>query len=345
MGAGILHKYGSFIDLQGANPISMGEGDTPLIYSKYLSDHINANVYLKLEGSNPSGSFKDRGMVVAVSQAIFKNKETLICASTGNTSASASAYAAKFGLTSAIIVPQGNIAKGKLAQAMAFGAKIIAIDGSFDDALNLVREMENQPGIEIVNSINPFRIEGQKTAAFEIIDSLESIDYLCIPVGNAGNITAYWKGFKQYSDSSSFSMPKMLGFQAEGASPIVSGNIVKSPETIATAIRIGNPASWKQANNAVDESSGGIYSVTDEEIIDAYANLARKDGVYCEPASAASVAGLLKLSDSLINFSGKTITCVITGNGLKDPSTSEKYASSKIYEIDSDLDQVLEVIS
>jgi len=344
MGIGILHKYKDHIDLDGASPISMGEGDTPLIYSDYLSKETGASVYLKIEGCNPSGSFKDRGMVVAVCKALQKNKKVLVCASTGNTSASASAYAAKFGLTSAIIIPSGNIAKGKLAQAMAFGAKIVAIDGSFDDALNVVRKLENESSIEIVNSINPHRIEGQKTAAFEIIDSLGSIDYLCIPVGNAGNISAYWKGFKEYSPLKNFDPPKMLGFQAEGSAPIVKGKVIDNPDTIATAIRIGNPASWKNAELALAESDGSIHSVTDDEIIESYVNLARKDGIYCEPASAAGVAGLLKLSKE-VDFNKKKITCVVTGNGLKDPSTSEKFASTDIYPAKSELSEVLEAIN
>ena len=344
MSSGILFKYKERIDLDGANPISMGEGDTPLLYSDFLSDKTGASVYLKIEGCNPSGSFKDRGMVVAVCKAIQKEKKVLVCASTGNTSASASAYAAKFGLASAIIIPSGNIAKGKLAQAMAFGAKIIAIDGSFDDALNIVRKLENNENIEIVNSINPYRIEGQKTAAFEIIDSLGSLDYLCIPVGNAGNITAYWKGFKEYSDSRAFAMPQLLGFQAKGAAPMVNNKIVENPETIATAIRIGNPASWSKAELAISESNGGIFSVTDDEIIDAYVNIARNEGIYCEPASAAGVAGLLKLSKDKLDIGGKTVTCVLTGNGLKDPETSEKFASSNIFEVKSDIADVLEII-
>ena len=343
--SGILYKYHDYIDLEGAQPISMGEGNTPLIFSDYLSDRTGAKVYLKLEGSNPTGSFKDRGMVVAVCKALQSGKKVLVCASTGNTSASASAYAARYGLISTIIVPGKKIAKGKLSQAMAFGARIIAIDGSFDDALNIVRDLSKEEGIEIVNSINPYRIEGQKTASFEIIDEINSIDYLCIPVGNAGNITAYWKGFKEYSDSHSFNLPKMLGFQAAGAAPIVSGKIVEKPETIATAIRIGNPASWNYANNAVEESDGGMFSVTDKEIIDSYITLARKEGVYCEPASAAAVAGLLKLSGDQIDFSNKVVTCVITGNGLKDLDTSDEYASVNIFEVQSDFREVLKIIS
>ena len=340
---GIIENYKEFINIGNATPISMGEGGTPLLRSEYLSKKINSDVYIKVEGCNPSGSFKDRGMVVAVCNALYNNKKVLVCASTGNTSASASAYAAKFGLVSAIIVPNGNIAKGKLSQAMAFGAKIIGIDGSFDDALNIVRKLENYDEIEIVNSINPFRIEGQKSAAFEILDEIGEIDSLCIPVGNAGNITAYWKGFNEYNKKFKYKLPKMYGFQAEGASPIVKGEIVENPETIATAIRIGNPASWDKANEAVADSFGAINSVSDDEIIDSYKNLARKDGIFCEPASAAGIAGLIKNS-SKYNFSGQKIVCVVTGNGLKDPETSEKHANTKIFEVNSNIDDILKVI-
>ena len=280
---------------------------------------------------------------MAVCMALHNKKKVLVCASTGNTSASASAYAAKYGLVSAIIVPNGNIAKGKLSQAMAFGAKIIAIDGSFDDALNIVRKLENYDEIEIVNSINPYRIEGQKSAAFEILDEIGEIDSLCIPVGNAGNITAYWKGFNEYSKKLNYKLPRMYGFQAEGASPIVKGKIVENPETIATAIRIGNPASWGKANEAVTDSDGGINSVSDPEIVESYKNLARKDGIFCEPASAAGIAGLIKNSEKY-DFSGQKIVCVVTGNGLKDPETSEKHASTDIFEVNSNIDDVLKVI-
>ena len=341
---GIINRYKEYIDIGEAKPISMGEGSTPLLFSEFLSNKINAEVYIKVEGCNPSGSFKDRGMVVAVCMALHKKKKVLVCASTGNTSASASAYAAKFGLVSAIIVPNGNIAKGKLSQAMAFGAKIIAINGSFDDALNIVRKLERYDEIEIVNSINPYRIEGQKSAAFEILDDIGEIDSLCIPVGNAGNITAYWKGFKEYNNKFKFKLPRMYGFQAEGASPIVSGKVVENPETIATAIRIGNPASWDKADEAVAESKGGINAVTDDEIIDSYKNLARFDGIFCEPASAAGIAGLVKNSDKY-NFEGQKIVCVVTGNGLKDPTTSEKHVSTEIFEVSSNINDVLKVIN
>tara|TARA_B100000941_G_scaffold290531_1_gene272861 strand:+ start:4806 stop:5837 length:1032 start_codon:yes stop_codon:yes gene_type:complete len=341
---GIIERYKEFIDIGDADPISMGEGSTPLLSSEFLSKKIGADVFIKVEGCNPSGSFKDRGMVVAVCRALFKKKKILVCASTGNTSASASAYAAKFGLISAIIVPNGNIAKGKLSQAMAFGAKIIAIDGSFDDALNIVRKLEDYDEVEIVNSINPYRIEGQKSAAFEILDDIGEIDSLCIPVGNAGNITAYWKGFREYNEKFGFKLPKMHGFQAEGASPIVKNEIFENPETIATAIRIGNPASWSKANEAVTDSSGSIDAVTDEEIIESYVNLAKFDGIFCEPASAAGIAGLIKYSRKY-KLARKKIVCVVTGNGLKDPSTSEKHASADIFKVDSNLDDVLKVIN
>ena len=329
---GVLSKYKEFIKPNDLPLISMGEGNTPLIKAPQLTNLIEGNVYLKLEGCNPTGSFKDRGMDVAISGALKENKKHIICASTGNTSASASAYGARYGLQSIVIVPESNIAKGKLSQALAYGARIFAIRGNFDDALDLVKETRDQLNVEIVNSINPLRIEGQKTAAFEIIEDLgDSPDMLFIPVGNAGNITSYWKGFNEYYNfSKSTKKPNMMGFQAEGSSPIVNNKIVESPETIATAIRIGNPASWDGALNARNESEGMVDSVSDQEIIDAYLFLARKEGVFCEPASAASVAGLIKLSKKDFNFVGKDIVCVITGNGLKDPELPLKYSGIDI---------------
>ena len=329
---GLLSKYQRFIKPHNLPLISMGEGNTPLIKAPELEKITKANVYLKLEGCNPTGSFKDRGMVVAISGALKDNKEHIICASTGNTSASASAYGARYGLETLVIVPESNIAKGKLSQALAYGARIFAIKGNFDDALELVRQTGQELDVEIVNSINPLRIEGQKTAAFEIIESLgDSPDIVFMPVGNAGNITSYWKGFKEFfNEKKSTKNPKMMGFQAEGASPIVRNKVVTSPETIATAIRIGNPASWEGALNAKKESDGIIDSVTDNEIIEAYLLLARKEGIFCEPASAASVAGLIKLSKNDFNFYGKDIVCVITGNGLKDPEMPLKYANIDI---------------
>tara|TARA_B100000029_G_scaffold494643_1_gene558652 strand:+ start:46 stop:1122 length:1077 start_codon:yes stop_codon:yes gene_type:complete len=339
---GILKKYKNFLEPKDLPLISMGEGNTPLIEAPQLAGITKANVYLKLEGCNPTGSFKDRGMVVAISGAIKENKGHIICASTGNTSASASAYGARYGLQTIVIVPESNIAKGKLSQALAYGARVFAIRGNFDNALDLVKEAGEQLNVEIVNSINPLRIEGQKTAAFEIIENLgNSPDMVFIPVGNAGNITSYWKGFKEYLNfSKSTKTPNMMGFQAEGSSPIVNNKIVESPETIATAIKIGNPASWEGALNAKKESEGIIDSVSDQDIIDAYLFLARKEGVFCEPASAASVAGLIKLSKNGFNFSGKDIVCVITGNGLKDPEIPLKYSGIDIEVINPNIGEL-----
>jgi len=292
-------------------------------------------VYLKYEGLNPTGSFKDRGMTMAVSKAIEEGSKAIMCASTGNTSASAAAYAARSGIRCIVLIPKGAIALGKLAQALIHGAKVIAVDGNFDDALNLVREITNKYPITLVNSLNPYRIEGQKSGAFEICDTLsDAPDFQCIPVGNAGNITAYWKGYREYNEKGkSTKRPKMCGFQAEGAAPIVKGEIVKEPETIATAIRIGNPASWKQAEAARDESGGLIDMVTDSEILSAYKILAECDGVFVEPASAASVAGLIKLKKQGYFNEQRTmnneqrvtrIVCILTGHGLKDPERAIK---------------------
>lgn len=302
-------------------------------------------LYFKLEGCNPTGSFKDRGMVVAVAKAIEEGHKAVACASTGNTSASASAYAATTGLKSIIIIPRGKIAVGKLAQAIVYGASIIAIDGNFDQALKIVMGLTQKHPIALVNSVNPYRIEGQKTASFEIIDELgEAPDLLFIPVGNAGNITAYWKGFKEYYDAGKAGKkPQMMGFQAEGAAPIVRGHIVEKPETIATAIRIGNPASWKKAEAARDESGGIIDMVSDEEIMKAYGIMARKAGIFGEPASAASLAGLLKLKEKGRDFSGKTIVCVVTGTGLKDADIAIKGAKDFI-ETKADLQSVEEAL-
>jgi len=298
-----------------------------LIYSANLSEKIGGGyeVYLKFDGANPTGSFKDRGMTVAVSKALEEGSKAIMCASTGNTSASAAAYAAKAGIKCFVLIPNGKIALGKLAQSLIHGAEVLAVDGNFDEALNLVKDITDRYPITLVNSLNPFRIEGQKTGAFEICEALEgSPDLHFIPVGNAGNITAYWKGYKEYKAAGRIkSLPKMMGFQAEGAAPIVRGRIIKNPETIATAIRIGNPASWKKAEAARDESGGAIDIVSDKEILAAYKMLACKEGIFAEPASAASVAGLLKLSRRgfFRKRSGKKIkiVCVLTGHGLKDP--------------------------
>jgi threonine synthase len=325
MGSGVLARYGRFLPITPATPtITLGEGDTPVVRSPRLEREIGcAELYFKLEGCNPTGSFKDRGMVVAVAKAVEARSSAIICASTGNTSASAASYGAICGLTTIIVVPKGNIALGKLAQAIVYGARIIAVDGNFDQALEIVRGLVEKHPVTLVNSLNPHRIEGQKTAAFEIVDRLgEAPDYLFIPVGNAGNITAYWKGFVEYNAAGKASQtPKMMGFQAEGAAPIVRGERVPQPETVATAIRIGNPASWKKAVAARDESGGVIDSVSDEEILAAYHLLATQGGIFGEPASAASLAGLIKLSRRQ-DFSKNRVVCVVTGSGLKDPDTA-----------------------
>jgi threonine synthase len=311
--------------------ITLDEGNTPLIYAEHISGLLGKgfDVYLKYEGLNPTGSFKDRGMTVAVSKALEEGSKAVICASTGNTSASAACYAAKAGLRCVVLIPEGAIALGKLSQALIHGAKVLAVKGNFDDALTIVREISRKHPLTLVNSLNPFRIEGQKTGAFEIADALgDAPDFHAIPVGNAGNITAYWKGYKEYKTEGIIrTLPKMLGFQAEGAAPIVRGHPVKEPKTIATAIRIGNPASWKQAEAARDESGGLIDAVSDDEILAAYKLLASKEGVFVEPASAASVAGILKLAKNGFFTERRTtnherrirIVCVLTGHGLKDP--------------------------
>src|SRR3954465_9536664 len=292
--------------------VTLGEGDTPLIPAPRISERVGADVWLKFEGANPTGSFKDRGMTVAVSAAVAEGAEAVICASTGNTAASAAAYAGRAGLRGAVIVPGGKIATGKLAQALMHGARVIALRGNFDQALALVRELASKHPIALVNSVNDYRLQGQKTAAFEVCDQLgEAPDVLCIPVGNAGNITAWWRGFKEYEVA-----PRMFGFQAEGAAPLVNGAPVENPETVASAIRIGNPARWEGAMDAVTSSRGEIRAVSDAEILDAYAFLGANEGVFCEPASAASGAGLLKCGAE-----GKVV-CVLTGHGLKDPTTA-----------------------
>ena len=327
---GVLLRYKEFLPVTADTPLfSLGEGDTPLVRCEELERGIGCGeLYFKLEGCNPTGSFKDRGMVVAVAKALEVDSKAVMCASTGNTSASAAAYAAYSGLTAIIIVPKGKIALGKLAQAIVYGAKIVTIDGNFDQALQIVRSLTEKHPVTLVNSLNPYRIEGQKTAAFEIIDTLsEAPDYLFIPVGNAGNITAYWKGFVEYYQTGKArKKPRMMGFQAEGAAPIVRGYAIDKPETVATAIRIGNPASWQRALDARDESNGIIDMVSDGEILSAYRLLATKGGVFGEPASAASLAGLIKLSRNGMDFSSKKVVCVITGTGLKDPDAALKSA-------------------
>ncbi len=342
MGIGVLVRYKQYLPVTPATPIvNLGEGDTPLVRSQALEKELGCGeLYFKLEGCNPTGSFKDRGMVVAVAKAMEAKSRAIICASTGNTSASAAAYGARCGLKTIIVIPKGKIALGKLAQAIVYGAQIVAIGGNFDQALDIVRSLAEKYPVTLVNSVNPFRIEGQKTAAFEVIDILgDAPDYLFIPVGNAGNITAYWKGFVEHHKAGKVKRtPKMMGFQAEGAAPIVRGHKVDKPETVATAIRIGNPASWKGAEAARDESGGIIDCVSDAEILAAYHRLATQEGVFGEPASAASVAGLIKHAPRL-DLSGKRVVCVITGSGLKDPDNAMKDAPA-ITELPADLAQV-----
>ncbi|MCL2379145.1 MAG: threonine synthase [Defluviitaleaceae bacterium] len=324
---GLINEYQAYLPVTSKTPfLSLHEGNTPLIKSEALSRELDINLYIKYEGLNPTGSFKDRGMVMAVAKAIEEGSRAIMCASTGNTSASAAAYAARSGLKCIVLIPDGNIAFGKLAQALIYGAEVLAINGNFDNALEIVKEITNDYPVSLVNSLNPYRIEGQKTAAFEISDVLKKApDFLAIPVGNAGNITAYWKGFTEYySAGKNATCPRMLGFQAAGAAPIVNDKIVENPETVATAIRIGNPASWQGAKNAVSESKGLIDSVTDEEILAAYKLLASKEGIFAEPGSAASIAGVIKHKEKGLFNKGATVVCVLTGNGLKDPDNAYK---------------------
>ena len=347
--SGVIDRYREFLPVSDATPlVSLGEGSTPLVRSQSIGDSLDCkDLYFKLEGCNPTGSFKDRGMVMAIAKALENGKKRIICASTGNTSAAAAAYGARYKLETLVLVPAGEIALGKLAQAMAYGARILAVNGSFDDALNAVRSIVEVMDIELVNSVNPYRIEGQKTGAFEIVDDLgEAPDFLCIPVGNAGNITAYWKGFREYqAKGRTETTPRMMGFQAAGAAPIVRGQPVLKPDTIATAIRIGNPASWEKAEAARDESDGLIDMVDDDEIVAAYLRLAREEGIFCEPASSASVAGLLKLPELGVDLTGKTVVCILTGNGLKDPGTAEKRALVELEYVEPDIDSVMNALN
>lgn len=322
---GIIREYRERLPFDGEDRvISLGEGGTPLVHAEKLSERVGAQVHLKVEGANPTGSFKDRGMTAAVTRAVANGTKMVVCASTGNTSASAAAYAAKAGIGCAVVLPAGKIAAGKLAQAIVHGAKLVAVDGSFDDCLVIVREMEKNYPVELVNSVNPVRLEGQKTAAFEIVDALgDAPDIHCLPVGNAGNISAYWMGYTEYANyGPATRRPQMWGFQAAGSAPLVSGEIVSAPETVATAIRIGNPASWQLAENARDESQGRIEAVSDEQILEAQRLLSSTEGVFVEPASAASVAGLLVAADRGEVPTDVTIACTVTGNGLKDTETA-----------------------
>jgi threonine synthase len=325
--AGLLRRYGDRLPLTPNTPvISLGEGSTPLVRSRRIVERVGCKeLWFKLESCNPTGSFKDRGMVLAVARALESQAKAVLCASTGNTSASAAAYAAHCGLEAYVLVPSGNIAQGKLAQAVAHGAKVLNIRGNFDDALRIARVISEQHPVALVNSVNPYRLEGQKTAAFEIVDALgDAPDLLFIPVGNAGNISAYWRGFVEYYHAEQATKkPAMIGWQAEGAAPIVRGEPVADPQTIASAIRIGNPASWRLAEAARDESGGAIQSVTDDEILEAYRLLAQEEGIFCEPASAACVAGLLKdARNGTREMGNAVVVCIITGHGLKDPETA-----------------------
>ncbi len=321
MAAGLIERFRDHLPFAPQDPVvSLGEGSTPLVLAERVSERVGAEVWLKLEGLNPTGSFKDRGMTCAVSAAVREGAEAVICASTGNTAASAAAYAARAGLTGAVIVPEGKIATGKLAQALMHGAKVIALHGNFDQALEIVRELADDHPIALVNSVNAFRLEGQKTAALEILEAVGDIDALCIPVGNAGNITAYWKGFTEAGSSP----PRMLGWQAEGAAPLVLGHRVQAPETVASAIRIGNPARWEEAMGAMSASHGDIRAVSDAQILDAYRFLAACEGIFCEPASATGVAGLLAHGAE----GAERVACVLTGHGLKDPQTALSQAEA-----------------
>jgi threonine synthase len=323
---GLIERFRDRLPFEPGDPVvSMGEGSTPLVRADHISELVGREVWLKLEGLNPTGSFKDRGMTCAVSAAVREGAQAVICASTGNTAASAAAYAGRAGLTGAVIVPEGKIATGKLAQALMHGARVVALRGNFDQALELVREICSRHPIALVNSVNPFRLEGQKTAAFEVLEDLGGdVDAVCLPVGNAGNITAYWKGFTEWDPARPG--PQLFGFQAEGAAPLVTGQRVEKPETVASAIRIGNPARWEEAMSAMRDSRGGVKALSDEQILDAYRLLAAREGVFCEPASAASVAGLIHHGAG----DAQRIVCVLTGHGLKDPQTALEQAGSVV---------------
>jgi threonine synthase len=331
MSVPLIERYRDRLPFGAGDPVvTLHEGSTPLVPAPVLSERVGVEVHLKLEGANPTGSFKDRGMTCAVSAAVRDHAEAIVCASTGNTAASAAAYAARAGLRGAVIVPEGKIATGKLAQALMHGARVVSLRGNFDQAFALVRELVERRPIALVNSINPYRLEGQKTAAFEVFEDGGEPDALCIPVGNAGNVTAYWQGFQELGVA-----PRMLGFQAEGAAPLVRGERVERPETVASAIRIGNPARWEEAMGAIVGSAGAIRAVSDAEILDAYRLLAGREGVFCEPASAASVAGLLRYGAD----DAERVVCVLTGHGLKDPQTALEQAGA-VVPCEPDLDAV-----
>lgn len=346
----LIEYYKDFLPIKDNTPIiSINEGFTPLIKADRIAERTGIKgltVYLKYDGLNPTGSFKDRGMTMAISKAVEEGSKAVMCASTGNTSASAAAYSSRAGLKCYVLIPDGYIALGKLSQAMLYGAEILAVNGNFDEALEIVLTLTKNYPITLVNSLNPYRIDGQQTASFEICDYLEKApDYLCIPVGNAGNITAYWKGFNAYFDKGKIpKKPKMYGFEAEGSAAIVRGERIYKPETIATAIRIGNPASWEHAVNAAKESNGMIDCVADPEILDAYRDLGKLEGVFCEPASAASVAGLYKASKAGLVEKGSTVVCVLTGNGLKDPDCAIKNSNCEVKKTSSNIDEIVSLL-
>ena len=346
---GLINRYREYLPVTDTTPVvTLNEGNTPLVKADNLARKIglDCEIYLKFEGANPTGSFKDRGMTMAVTKAKEEGANAIICASTGNTSASAAAYGAKAGIKTFVLIPDGYIALGKLSQAMMYGAEIIAIQGNFDQALDCVREISATHPITLVNSVNPYRIEGQKTGAFEICDALgKAPEYHFIPVGNAGNITAYWKGYKEYhAEGTIKNLPMMMGFEAEGSAAIVRGERILKPETLATAIRIGNPASWKQAEAARDESKGKIGCVSDEKIVEAYKMLAATEGILCEPASAASVAGLIQAHSQGLVKQGTDIVCILTGNGLKDPDNAIKYSNADVKKTSSEIKDVLKAM-
>ena len=344
---GLLREYKSYLPITNKTPlITLNEGNTPLIKAEKIGEKLDGiELYFKYDGLNPTGSFKDRGMVMAVAKALEEGAKAIMCASTGNTSASAAAYAARSDIQCIVLIPDGNIALGKLAQALMYGAKVIAINGNFDDALKSVIDITNNYPITLVNSINPYRLQGQKTSAFEICDTFgKAPDYLAIPVGNAGNISAYWMGFKEYKDKNIVSnLPKMIGFEAEGSAAIVKNKIIENPQTLATAIKIGNPASWKLAVNAANESKGFIDSVTDDEILEAYSMLAKEEGVFAEPASAASLAGIIKTYKAGKLKKGDIVVSVLTGNGLKDPDNAIKISNSPI-KVENNIEEIRKVI-
>ncbi|MEI0684979.1 threonine synthase [Brachyspira pilosicoli] len=344
---GLLREYREYLPITDKTPlITLHEGNTPLIKAEKIGKELGGiELYFKYDGLNPTGSFKDRGMVMAVAKALEDGSKAIMCASTGNTSASAAAYAARSGIQCIVVIPDGNIALGKLAQALMYGAKVIAIKGNFDEALKAVVDITNKYPITLVNSINPFRLQGQKTSAFEICDTLgKSPDYLAIPVGNAGNISAYWMGFKEYKENGKVSnLPKMIGFEAEGSAAIVQNRVIENPQTLATAIKIGNPASWKLAVNAANESNGFIDSVTDDEILEAYKMLTREEGIFAEPASAASLAGVIKTYKTGKLKKGDVVVSVLTGNGLKDPDNAIKICSAPI-KVDNNIEEIRKAI-